>query len=47
MGVKEDLEARIGQVTGVGEWHTVTQEAIDQFDVFLWVVIMDIRLGCF
>lgn len=31
MGVKEDLEARIGQVTGVGEWHTVSQEAIDQF----------------
>lgn len=31
MGVKEDLEARIGEVTGVGEWHTVTQDAIDQF----------------
>jgi len=31
MTVKEDLEARVGEVVGVGEWHTVTQEAIDQF----------------
>ncbi len=31
MGVKEDLEARIGEVTGVGEWHTVTQADIDKF----------------
>ena len=31
MGVKEDLEARVGEVTGVGEWHTVTQAAIDMF----------------
>ena len=31
MGVKEDLEARIGEVTGVGAWHTVTQADIDKF----------------
>ena len=31
MGVKEDLQARIGEVTGVGEWHTVTQADIDKF----------------
>ena len=31
MSIKEDLEARIGEVIGVGEWHTVTQEAIDLF----------------
>ena len=31
MGVKEDLQARIGDVTGVGEWHTVTQTDIDKF----------------
>ena len=31
MTVKEDLEARVGEVVGVGGWHTVTQEAIDQF----------------
>ena len=31
MTIKEDLEARIGENVGVGEWHTVTQEAIDQF----------------
>lgn len=31
MGVKEDLQARIGDVTGVGEWHTVTQADIDKF----------------
>ena len=31
MGVREDLEARVGEVTGVGEWHTVTQSDIDKF----------------
>ena len=31
MGVKQELEARIGEVTGVGEWHTVTQSDIDRF----------------
>ena len=31
MTIREDLEARIGENIGVGEWHTVTQEAIDQF----------------
>ena len=31
MGVKDHLEARIGEVTGVGEWHTVTQADIDKF----------------
>ena len=31
MGVKEDLQVRIGEVTGVGEWHTVTQADIDKF----------------
>lgn len=31
MGFKEDLEARIGEVTGVGAWHTVTQADIDKF----------------
>lgn len=31
MGFKEDLEARIGEVIGVGAWHTVTQADIDKF----------------
>ena len=31
MGVKEDLEARVGEVTGAGEWHTITQTDIDMF----------------
>ncbi|MCY4369424.1 MAG: MaoC family dehydratase [bacterium] len=31
MGVKQELEARIGEVTGVGEWHTVTQADVDRF----------------
>ena len=31
MGVKEDLAAKVGEVTGVGEWHTMTQAAIDMF----------------
>ena len=31
MSVYEDLQGRIGETVGVGEWHTVTQEAIDQF----------------
>ena len=31
MGLREDLEARVGKVTGVGEWHTITQGAIDMF----------------
>ena len=31
MGIKEDLEARIGDVVGVGEWHTITQDSINQF----------------
>lgn len=31
MGVKQDLEARIGQATGPGGWHTVTQADVDRF----------------
>ncbi len=31
MSIKEDLEARIGETVGLGEWHTITQEAINQF----------------
>ena len=31
MSVYEDLRGRIGEKIGVGEWHTVTQESIDQF----------------
>ena len=31
MGVREDLESRIGEVIGVGDWHTVTQGDINKF----------------
>lgn len=31
MDIKQALEAGVGKVTGVGEWHTVTQAAIDRF----------------
>lgn len=31
MSVFEDLEGRIGETIGVGEWHTVSQEAINGF----------------
>jgi acyl dehydratase len=31
MGVLEDLQARIGTETGVGDWTVITQDMIDQF----------------
>ena len=31
LDIKEYLSERIGRVTGVGEWHTISQEAIDMF----------------
>lgn len=31
MGVKQELEARIGKTTEPGEWHTVTQADVERF----------------
>lgn len=31
MDLARELEARVGEVIGTGEWHTVTQEAINLF----------------
>ena len=31
MSLKRELEARIGEVVGVGDWHTVTQDDIERF----------------
>ncbi|MDE0137807.1 MAG: MaoC family dehydratase [bacterium] len=31
MSIRAELEARVGQVIGVGDWHTITQADIDRF----------------
>ena len=31
MSLKTELEARVGEVVGVGDWHTVTQDDIERF----------------
>jgi len=31
MSIRAELEARVGEVVGVGDWHTITQADIDSF----------------
>ena len=31
MSIRAELEARVGEVIGVGDWHTITQADIDSF----------------
>ena len=31
MSVRAELEARVGEIVGVGDWHTITQADIDRF----------------
>lgn len=31
MSIRAELEARVGEVVGVGDWHTITQADIDRF----------------
>lgn len=31
MSIRAELEARVGEVIGVGDWHTITQVDIDSF----------------